>query len=96
MALTRLCSGKWVTIAVRVRLNSIGKKDGEMQLWVDGTSAINAKGLVIRGNGGESGVGDNDAGCAGNNGATSRVKGSHFQTFFGGWCFALLEMTHMS
>ncbi|TFK97365.1 hypothetical protein BDV98DRAFT_513952 [Pterulicium gracile] len=60
--------GKWVTIAVRVRLNSIGKKDGEMQLWVDGTSAINAKGLVIRGN----------------NGATSRVKGSHFQTFFGG------------
>lgn len=73
--------GKWMTFALRVRLNTPGKKDGELELWVDGKSVIKAGGLVLRGNGGEPNVGD---GCGWNKGEASRIKGLQFQTFFGG------------
>ncbi|KAJ7143612.1 polysaccharide lyase family 14 protein [Mycena crocata] len=73
--------GKWVTLAFRVKLNTIGCDDGscspvllsssqnlpgELELWVDGTSVIKVIGLLFR---------DSDH---------SRIKGAHFQTFFGG------------
>jgi len=40
--------GSWTTIAERVKLNDPGKPNGELQLWVDGTSVINVAGLVYR------------------------------------------------
>ncbi|KAJ7617443.1 polysaccharide lyase family 14 protein [Mycena polygramma] len=58
--------GEWVSLAFRVKLNSIGCDDGELELWVDGKSVIKVVGLMLR-----------DSEC-------SRIKGAHFQTFFGG------------
>ncbi|KAJ7617452.1 polysaccharide lyase family 14 protein [Mycena polygramma] len=58
--------GKWVSLAFRVKLNSIGCDDGELELWVNGKSVIKVVGLMLR---------DSER---------SRIKGAHFQTFFGG------------
>ncbi|KAF7348203.1 Polysaccharide lyase family 14 protein [Mycena sanguinolenta] len=58
--------GKWIALAFRVKLNSIGSNDGELELWVDGKSVIKIDGLTLR--------------CS----EQSRIKGAHFQTFFGG------------
>ncbi|KAJ7845417.1 polysaccharide lyase family 14 protein [Mycena olivaceomarginata] len=58
--------GKWVSLAFRVKLNSIGCDDGELELWVDGKSVIKVAGLMLR---------DSEH---------ARIKGAHFQTFFGG------------
>jgi Polysaccharide lyase 14 len=41
---------------------------GEIQLWIDGISAISVSGLTLR---------DTEEG---------KIKGMHFQTFFGGEC----------
>ncbi|KAF9041659.1 hypothetical protein BJ165DRAFT_1490208 [Panaeolus papilionaceus] len=58
--------GNWVSIAFRVKLNDVGCENGELQLWVDGVSAISVGGLSLR---------ESDE---------SKIKGMHFQTFFGG------------
>ncbi|KAF9007080.1 hypothetical protein BDQ17DRAFT_1423158 [Cyathus striatus] len=48
------------------QVNDIGKENGEIELWIDGTSVMCIKELSLR----ES--------------AESKIKGMHFQTFFGG------------
>ncbi|KAJ7690344.1 polysaccharide lyase family 14 protein [Mycena rosella] len=58
--------GKWVSLSFRVKLNTVGAEDGELELWVEGKSVIKAVGLTLR---------DSEH---------SRIKGAHFQTFFGG------------
>lgn len=40
--------GVWTTIAQRVKLNDIGRADGELQLWINGECVIHAKGLIFR------------------------------------------------
>ncbi|EJD36093.1 hypothetical protein AURDEDRAFT_74614 [Auricularia subglabra TFB-10046 SS5] len=40
--------GDWTVVAERVRLNTPGQTDGEIELWVDGKSVIHATGLAIR------------------------------------------------
>ncbi|KAF7319461.1 hypothetical protein HMN09_00284700 [Mycena chlorophos] len=42
--------GEWTTVSERVRLNTAGQADGEMEVFKNGESVINATGLVIRGN----------------------------------------------
>ncbi|KAF8878949.1 polysaccharide lyase family 14 protein [Infundibulicybe gibba] len=59
--------GQWVSMAFRVKLNTTGKYDGEIQLWVDGRSVINVGGVSL---------------C--DSADIGRIKGMHFQTFFGG------------
>jgi len=58
--------GQWVSLAFRVKLNTVGSEDGEIQLWVNGVSVISVKGLTLR---------ESEEG---------RIRGMHFQTFFGG------------
>ncbi|KAG6901269.1 hypothetical protein C0995_014358 [Termitomyces sp. Mi166 len=58
--------GRWVSIAFRVKLNTPGHHNGEIQLWVDGESVMDIKGLSV---------------CDAEN---AKIKGMHFQTFFGG------------
>ncbi|KAF9007072.1 polysaccharide lyase family 14 protein [Cyathus striatus] len=58
--------GKWVTVAFRVKLNDVGEENGEIELWIDGSSVMCIKQLLLR----ES--------------EESKMKGMHFQTFFGG------------
>lgn len=41
--------GAWTTVAERVRLNDAGKENGEIEMFVNGKSVINVKGLVLRG-----------------------------------------------
>ncbi|KAI0303313.1 hypothetical protein B0F90DRAFT_1710040 [Multifurca ochricompacta] len=41
-------AGDWTTVSQRVRLNDPGQANGELELFVDGTSVINASGLVLR------------------------------------------------
>ncbi|KAK7022158.1 polysaccharide lyase family 14 protein [Favolaschia claudopus] len=62
----RFTAGKWLSLAFRVKLNSVGCGDGELELWIDGVSVIKVDGLMLR---------DSEH---------SRIKGAHFQTFFGG------------
>ncbi|KIK80505.1 polysaccharide lyase family 14 protein [Paxillus rubicundulus Ve08.2h10] len=40
--------GVWITVAERVKLNDVGKANGELQLWINGTCVIHAKGLTFR------------------------------------------------
>ncbi|KAH7100103.1 hypothetical protein BKA62DRAFT_264426 [Auriculariales sp. MPI-PUGE-AT-0066] len=40
--------GNYTVVAQRVQLNTIGKSDGELELWVDGKSVLHATGLQIR------------------------------------------------
>ncbi|CAK5278319.1 unnamed protein product [Mycena citricolor] len=41
-------TGAWTTVAERLKLNTPGQADGELELFVDGKSVINVAGLVIR------------------------------------------------
>ncbi|KDR72249.1 hypothetical protein GALMADRAFT_229073 [Galerina marginata CBS 339.88] len=58
--------GNWVTLAFRIKLNDVGSRNGEIQIWMDGKSVMEIDGLTFR---------ESEAG---------RIKGMHFQTFFGG------------
>ncbi|EKM53798.1 polysaccharide lyase family 14 protein [Phanerochaete carnosa HHB-10118-sp] len=60
--------GHWTVVAERVRMNTVGHADGEIEVFIDGQSVLHATGLILR---------DTDA-------AESSVQGLHFQTFFGG------------
>ncbi|KAJ3893855.1 hypothetical protein GG344DRAFT_42377 [Lentinula edodes] len=40
--------GRWVSIAIRVKLNAVGVDDGEIELWIDGASVISVTGLRFR------------------------------------------------
>lgn len=42
--------GKATTLSIRVRLNDVGKQNGEMELFANGKSVINVDGLVLRQN----------------------------------------------
>lgn len=64
-------TGKWLTVAQRVRLNTISSngtigQDGAIQVWVDGVPTIDLEKVQLRS--------DNQ----------STIMGMHFQTFFGG------------
>lgn len=41
-------TGQWTTVTERVRLNDIGKANGEIELFVNGKSKISLKGLILR------------------------------------------------
>ncbi|KAJ7016717.1 hypothetical protein C8F04DRAFT_980863 [Mycena alexandri] len=41
-------TGAWTTVSQRVKLNTVGQPDGELELFVDGRSVNSAKGLIIR------------------------------------------------
>lgn len=41
--------GQWTTVAERVKLNDVGKANGELELFFNGTSVISVNGLVLRG-----------------------------------------------
>jgi hypothetical protein len=43
-------SGQWNTVSQRVRLNDVGQSNGELELFFDGESVINVKGLKFREN----------------------------------------------
>ncbi|GJF00127.1 hypothetical protein PsYK624_164060 [Phanerochaete sordida] len=60
--------GRWIAVAERVKMNTVGQADGEVEVFIDGRSVLCAKGLILR---------DADA-------SESSVQGLHFQTFFGG------------
>ncbi|EIM80912.1 uncharacterized protein STEHIDRAFT_87240 [Stereum hirsutum FP-91666 SS1] len=62
----RFESGKWFAVATRVKLNEVGREDGELDVFVDGHCVISVRALVFRQD------------------AQSKMKGMHFQTFFGG------------
>lgn len=40
--------GQWTTVAQRVKLNTAGKADGELDLFVGGEKKISVKGLILR------------------------------------------------
>lgn len=40
--------GQWVTVSERVKLNTPGGEDGELELFVNGVSVINVSGLILR------------------------------------------------
>ncbi|WWC92885.1 uncharacterized protein L201_007847 [Kwoniella dendrophila CBS 6074] len=40
-------TGKWTTVAMRVKLNDIGSSNGEQELFVDGQSVINLKDVTF-------------------------------------------------
>ncbi|KAI5987349.1 polysaccharide lyase family 14 protein [Pisolithus orientalis] len=40
--------GVWTTIAERVKLNTVGEANGEVQVWINGDCVIHARGLVLR------------------------------------------------
>ncbi|KAI0692312.1 hypothetical protein C8T65DRAFT_77669 [Cerioporus squamosus] len=60
--------GKWTRVLEVVRVNTLGKEDGEIRVYIDGKLVILATGLILR----------TQESLAG------RVQGLHFQTFFGG------------
>jgi len=41
-------AGTRTTVAERVRLNDVGKANGEIELWVNGKSVIKVTGLILR------------------------------------------------
>jgi len=43
-------SGQWNTVSQRVRLNDVGKSNGELELFFNGKSVINVSGLKFRNN----------------------------------------------
>jgi hypothetical protein len=47
----KFARGAWTTVAERVKLNDVGKSNGELQLWVNGRSVIDVKGVVLRDSG---------------------------------------------
>ncbi|KAI0628418.1 hypothetical protein C8Q77DRAFT_1076764 [Trametes polyzona] len=60
--------GRWIRVTQRVKLNDLDKENGEIEVFIDGTSVILATGLVLRTP----------------EGPDAYVQGLHFQTFFGG------------
>lgn len=44
-------TGKWTTMAQRVRLNDVGQANGEIEIFVNGESVIKATGMTLRRNG---------------------------------------------
>ncbi|KII95657.1 polysaccharide lyase family 14 protein [Plicaturopsis crispa FD-325 SS-3] len=72
-------AGVWTAVAIRVRLNDLGSEDGEIEVFVNGGSVIHVKSLTFRGakvdGEGFETTGDED---------DVKIKGMHFQTFFGG------------
>ncbi|PIL32927.1 hypothetical protein GSI_05045 [Ganoderma sinense ZZ0214-1] len=60
--------GQWTRVTQRVKMNSFGKQDGEIEVYINGQSVLCASGLELRTNEGPDG----------------RVQGLHMQTFFGG------------
>lgn len=40
--------GEWVTIAERVKLNTIGAHDGQVQIWINGELTIDLQGVSLR------------------------------------------------
>ena len=44
--------GRWYAIEYQVALNTPGKRDGSVKIWIDGTLAASKTGINIRGNGG--------------------------------------------
>ena len=59
-------TGEWVTVAQRVRLNTLNNMDGLIDLWVDGVETIKLRDITLL------------------EAANSTIRGSHYQTFFGG------------
>ncbi|KAG6860729.1 hypothetical protein C0995_008085 [Termitomyces sp. Mi166 len=45
----KFADGAWTTVAERVRLNDVGKANGELELFVNGKSVISLSGLMLRG-----------------------------------------------
>ena len=41
-------AGKSTTISMRVRLNDVGKENGEIEFWANGVSVMSVGGLVMR------------------------------------------------
>jgi hypothetical protein len=41
-------TGGWTTVSERVKLNDVGKANGELQLFVNGKSVIDLSGLILR------------------------------------------------
>lgn len=41
-------TGDYTVVAERVKLNTVGKQDGELELFVNGKSVIHATGLEVR------------------------------------------------
>ncbi|KAF8321784.1 hypothetical protein DL93DRAFT_1467680 [Clavulina sp. PMI_390] len=41
-------TGSWTAVAQRLKLNDVGSANGEFQLWVNGVSVMNIKGLTFR------------------------------------------------
>ena len=48
--------GRWICIEVRVKLNTIGQNDGEIQYWADGEEILHQTGLNLRSNWDEKGL----------------------------------------
>lgn len=44
----KFAAGQWTTVSERVRLNDIGKANGEIELWANGQSVIKVGGLILR------------------------------------------------
>jgi hypothetical protein len=40
--------GEWTTVSERVKLNTAGQADGELELFVGGKGVINATGIILR------------------------------------------------
>jgi len=40
--------GQWTTVAIRTRLNTIGNRDGEIEVFINGVSVLKAIGVTIR------------------------------------------------
>lgn len=40
--------GRWICIEVRVKLNTTGQSDGEIQYWADGEEILNETGLDLK------------------------------------------------
>lgn len=41
-------AGNWISVAFRIKLNDVGKTNGEIELWIDGESVIYGTGLLLR------------------------------------------------
>ena len=61
-------AGTWHAVAQRVKMNNVGKANGEVEVYIDGQTVIHARGLILR---------DEES-------RESYVQGMHLQTFFGG------------
>lgn len=61
-------TGYWISIEQYIKVNSIGKEDGILQVWLDGDEVLYLDDVVYR-------TVDNDAG---------KIGGIHFSTFHGG------------